>query len=86
LFNTTMPQLAKFASDHILNVPVLDRTELSGAFEYRQIVPDDEPAYSGPGHQGSFVNMISAIGLKLERSKGPVEVLVIDHAEKPTSN
>jgi uncharacterized protein (TIGR03435 family) len=86
LFNTSMPQLAKFASDHMLNVPVLDRTELSGPFDYRQAVPDDEPAYSGPSHQGSFINMLSVVGLKLERSKGPVEVLVIDHAEKPSSN
>ena len=26
------------------------------------------------------------LGLKLERQKGPVEILVIDHAEKPVEN
>jgi len=26
------------------------------------------------------------MGLKLESAKGPVEVLVIDHAEKPAEN
>ena len=86
LFNISMAQLAKFASDSMLNVPVLDRTGLSGPFDYKQAVPDDEPAYSGPSHQASFLNMLSVVGLKLERSKGPVEVLVIDHAEKPSSN
>lgn len=86
LYNTSMPQLAKFASDFYLHVPVLDRTELSGPYDYRQAVPDDEPAYSGASHEVSFLNMFSAVGLKLVRSKGPVEVLVIDKAEKPSPN
>jgi uncharacterized protein (TIGR03435 family) len=84
LFHTSMPQLAKFASDYVLHVPVLDRTELSGPFEYWQAAPDDEPAYAGQGNDDSFLSMLSTVGLKLERSKGPVETLVIDHAEKPT--
>jgi uncharacterized protein (TIGR03435 family) len=28
----------------------------------------------------------SELGLKLEEGKGPVEVLVIDHIEKPSEN
>lgn len=86
LYNVSMPQLAKFASDYHLHVPVLDRTGLSGPFDYRQAVPDDEPAYSGPAHTQSFMNMVSTVGLKLERSKGPVEILVIDKAERPSAN
>ena len=39
LFNTTMPRLAKFAADYVLHSPVLDRTELSGPFDYRQPTP-----------------------------------------------
>jgi uncharacterized protein (TIGR03435 family) len=27
-----------------------------------------------------------ALGLKLERSRGPVETIVIDHLEKPSAN
>jgi uncharacterized protein (TIGR03435 family) len=26
------------------------------------------------------------LGLKLERQKGPVDIMVIDHAEKPSEN
>jgi uncharacterized protein (TIGR03435 family) len=85
LFRTSMPQLAKFAYDRT-GTPVLDRTGLSGPFDYRQAVPDDEPAYSGPAHIDSFMNMLSTVGLKLERSKGPVETLVIDKVEKPSAN
>jgi uncharacterized protein (TIGR03435 family) len=86
LFSFSMPQLAKFTSDYMLHVPVLDRTGLSGPFDYRQAVPDDEPVYGSPGNVDSFMNMLSVVGLKLERSKGPVETLVIDKAEKPSPN
>jgi uncharacterized protein (TIGR03435 family) len=29
---------------------------------------------------------VRALGLKLERSRGPVEMIVIDHLEKPSAN
>jgi uncharacterized protein (TIGR03435 family) len=82
---TSMPQLAKFASDFILHVAVLDRTKLSGSFDYRQRVPDLDPRYSGD-QSDSFLSYLSEIGLKLERSKGPVEYFVVDHAAKPSAN
>lgn len=85
VFATSMPQLAKFASDFILHVPVLDRTALSGRFNYRQRVPDLEPKYSGD-QSDSFLSFMQELGLKLERAKGPVETLVIDHAAKPSPN
>jgi len=84
IYATTMPQLAKYASDHILRAPVLDRTELSGSFDYKQRLPDLEPNYSDPSE--SFLRFLPEMGLKLERSKGPVEVLVIDHAARPSAN
>jgi uncharacterized protein (TIGR03435 family) len=81
---TTMPQLAKFASAVILHAPVVDRTELSGSFDYTQTVLDSEPNYGD--NSDSFQRLIPELGLKLERSKGPVETLVIDHAAKPSPN
>ncbi len=85
VFATTMPQLAKFASDFILHVPVLDRTDLAGSFDYKQPQPDLEPNYSGD-QSASFRSYLSELGLKLERSQGPIESFVIDHAAKPTPN
>jgi len=79
-----MPQLAKFASDYVLRTPVLDRTELSGSFDYRQPVPDAEPKYGD--NPDSFLNLLRELGLKVERSKGPVEIFVIDNAAKPSPN
>jgi len=82
---TSMPQLAKFASDFVLHVPVSDRTEISGWFYYRQREPDLEPVYSGD-QSDSFLSYLREIGLKLTRAKGPVVTFVIDHAEKPSPN
>jgi uncharacterized protein (TIGR03435 family) len=84
IFKTTMPELAKFAADFYLHAPVLDRTQLGGLFDYRQSQPDLDPNYTD--NADSFLRMIQAIGLKLERSKGPVETFVIDSAAKPTPN
>jgi uncharacterized protein (TIGR03435 family) len=79
-----MPQLAKFASAYVLHAPVVDRTALSGTFDYRQSVPDLEPNYSD--NSESFLHMISEVGLKLERTRGSVEMFVIDSAAKPSPN
>jgi uncharacterized protein (TIGR03435 family) len=59
---------------------------LSGPFEYWQADPDEDPDYGGPAATDRFMNMLSVVGFKLERSKGPVETLVIDKAEKPSPN
>jgi len=79
-----MTQLARFASDFVLRAPVLDRTELNGAFDYKQNQLDAEPNYSD--NTDSFLRLMPELGLKLERSRGPVEVFVIDDAAKPSPN
>jgi uncharacterized protein (TIGR03435 family) len=84
LYNTTMPQLAKFASDNMMRAPVLDRTRLTGSFDYWG-PPEDWTTYQ-QDHPASFLNMLRDIGLQLVPAKGPVETLVIDHAEPPSSD
>lgn len=74
--------------------PVIDRTGLSGTFdfslEWTQAVAGDMAV--GPNAQGEEPGpsiaqaMKQQLGLKLESTKGPVELLVIDHVEKPTAN
>jgi uncharacterized protein (TIGR03435 family) len=81
---TAMPQLARWASYYVLHAPVLDGTELSGSFDYKQESRDFEPNYTD--NTDSFLRLLPELGLKLERSKAPVEIFVIDQAAKPSPN
>ena len=45
---------------------------------------DENPNYTD--NTDSFQRLVPELGLKLVRSKGPVETFVIDHAEKPSEN
>lgn len=84
LFNTSLPQLARFASDYVLHKPVADKTELEGSFDYRE--PDANTPQEMGDFESAFTVFIQEVGLKLTSSKGPVETFVIEHAEKPPPN
>ncbi|HTS29910.1 MAG TPA: TIGR03435 family protein [Bryobacteraceae bacterium] len=84
LFNASMPQLAKFASDYVLHKPVIDQTGLEGSFDYRD--RDAKIRQDNGDFEGSFTVFIRDIGLKLTSAKGPVATFVIEHAEKPSPN
>jgi uncharacterized protein (TIGR03435 family) len=62
---------------------VLDQTGLTGAFDIKlEWTPDGDDA-SGPS---IFTAVQEQLGLQLESAKGPVEILVIEHAEKPAAD
>jgi uncharacterized protein (TIGR03435 family) len=68
----------------LLGRTVVDNTGLSGEFDYRlEWAPDKVEAPSGPS---IFTALQEQLGLKLNSAKGPVEVIVIDSAEKPSEN
>jgi uncharacterized protein (TIGR03435 family) len=56
--------------------PVLDRTDLTGSFDFTL-----ENVYDPEEHDLVTIaqSTVRALGLKLERSRGPVETIVIDH-------
>lgn len=71
---------------------VIDRTGLKGnyhvTYEYPMEVrfgPTNGDA-SDPQDSGELARSLDAMGLRLEKGTEPVDVLVIDHAEKPTEN
>lgn len=79
---------------NMLGSPVLDKTGLTGRYNFTLEWTDERfrrPA-NGPDAPEfeAFPDLFSALqnqlGLKLEVKKGPVEVLVVDHAEKATEN
>ena len=69
--------------------PMIDRTGLNGRYDFTVEYEADTDA---PGPFGRLVGaalfkaLEAQAGLKLEATKGPVEILVIDHAEKPSAN
>lgn len=90
IYNASMPEVANYFSNSFLHKPVLDRTGLEGAFDFRWIIPDTDSNVRGDEFmnmvQTSYPLFIEAMGLKLTKSTGPIETFVIDHAEPPTPN
>ena len=87
--NTTMAQLAEHLG-HSVSRPVIDQTDLSGRFDltldtiFESVVvaPNRaEPDLPAP----DFLDALrEQLGLKLESTKAPVQILVIDHVERPS--
>jgi uncharacterized protein (TIGR03435 family) len=74
---------------------VMDRTGIAGTFDYElEWVPDaaNMPLINGAKPEGNqdgpsiFTAVQEQLGLKLESARGPVEVLVIERAEKAKDN
>jgi uncharacterized protein (TIGR03435 family) len=88
-----MEFLAEDLSDE-LGRKVLDRTGLTGRYDFTLTwTPDDSAAATGGSAasgaaQGPslFTAVQEQLGLKLEPVKAPVDVVVIDHLEKPSEN
>ena len=67
---------------------VIDKTGLTGSYDIDlKWTPDDAPAGADADTGPSiFTALQEQLGLKLEAAKGPVETLVVDHAELPAEN
>ena len=69
---------------------MIDATKLTGRFaiDLRFSIPAQgaEPAGGTPGAPEIFTALQEQLGLKLEPSRTEVNVLVIEHIERPTEN
>jgi uncharacterized protein (TIGR03435 family) len=83
----------------ILGRSVIDKTEMTGNYDFKlEWTPDegerrmvsasggDGPAPSDAAGPSIFTAVQDQLGLKLESTKGPVEILVIERAEKASEN
>jgi len=76
-----------------LQMPVVDETGLTGkydfAIDFTPYLPD--PAHNMDGTKPDTTGILMAamegeLGIKMESRKAQVEVMVIDHVEKPSEN
>jgi len=94
----SMPAFVKMLST-MIGREVIDKTGFTGRFAlHLEFAMDDAlaglPGAAGPSAQPADSSARPSIGtalqeqlgLKLQSSTGPVDVLVIDHAERPTAN
>jgi uncharacterized protein (TIGR03435 family) len=88
----SMANVARVLSS-TLDRPVLDKTGLGGRYTFRLEWDADEnqPTAAGDVHipnlnTSLFRAIETQLGLRLEVQKGPVDVMVIDHADRPSPN
>jgi uncharacterized protein (TIGR03435 family) len=94
--NATLADFAGFLQGGVIDRPILDRTGLAGRYDFgllwRPEIPLGGPANNPPPPSDSdgLPDVLTAIqqqlGLRLEATKTPTEVIVIDHLEKPSEN
>jgi uncharacterized protein (TIGR03435 family) len=75
-----MAQLSDTLASSLQQV-VVDHTELKGVYDIDLTWAADQTTDSGPS---LFTALQEQLGLKLQPTKAQVDVLVIDHVEKPT--
>jgi uncharacterized protein (TIGR03435 family) len=64
---------------------VIDRTGLAGAWDFElTFAPADVAASAATDTPSLFTALQEQLGLKLEATRAPVEVLVVDRIERPT--
>jgi uncharacterized protein (TIGR03435 family) len=77
----TMARLAEYLSGQT-GRPTLDNTGLKGVYDFR-VEWATSDASSGPS---VFTALEEQLGLRVEATKGPIETIVVDRAEKPSAN
>ena len=80
--SASMTQIASALTSNV-DRPVFDRTGLAGTYYFDLTYAGDAPGSPLP----SLPTVLrERFGLELKPDTGPVEVLVIDRAERPTPN
>jgi uncharacterized protein (TIGR03435 family) len=93
--STPIAALANYLASTVVQTVVVDRTGLEGRYEITlEWTPDraplpptgDAPPAAASDKPSIFAALQEQLGLKLEPERGPVDVVVIDHVERPTEN
>jgi uncharacterized protein (TIGR03435 family) len=95
--NGTLHDFTGFLQTMVLDRPVVDRTELKGKYDFGLTFLPDESQFGGHSPVPKLADgveaapalsdaMLAQLGLKLSTEKTGVEVIAIDHVEKPSAN
>lgn len=92
--NATMADFVSLLQRAVLDRPVVDRTGLTGRYDFDLEWAPDETQFGGavpvaPADAESppfFTAIEQQLGLRLEAMRGPIEALVVDSAERPSAN
>ena len=85
-YGMTMTQLAEMGLARSVLRPVIDRTELRGTYTWTLEWAPDDSRDANTDLPSLMTALVEQLGLKLEPTRGSVEVLVIDHVEPPTAD
>ncbi len=77
----TMRSFAQFLSEEV-DRPVLDKTGLAGSYDFTIGWAGDSTIDTTETGPSIFKALEEQLGLKLETGKGPVEIILVDHAER----
>lgn len=87
----SMAWLADRLARMVLRTDVTDKTGLTGVYDFQLEFAPTGPfapasADSDVSSAPSLFTAVQALGLKLEAHKRPIQVVVVDHVEKPSAN
>jgi uncharacterized protein (TIGR03435 family) len=69
----------------LLDRPVIDQTGLTGNYDFRIEFTPEAPSFDATGP--TFIEALKEqAGLKLVPEKRPIDIIIVDHVERPTEN
>jgi uncharacterized protein (TIGR03435 family) len=85
--HTTMPEFTDFLMGWIQDRQIVDETRLNGRYDFTVSTPTSSVRSGNDMDKATaFLLAVRPLGFKLVPRKEPIEVIVIDHIDKPTAN
>ena len=96
--NSSMSDFAGMMQETVMDRPVIDQTGLPGRYDFNLNWTPDDSQFGGMGGKipppadntnpppNLYTAIQEQIGLKLDATKAPTDVMVVDHVEKPSEN
>jgi uncharacterized protein (TIGR03435 family) len=96
--NANMGDFCGMMQNVVLDRPIVDQTGITGRWDFSLKWTPDDSQFGGMGAKippstdtadappNLYTAIQEQIGLKLEATKAPADVIIIDHVEKPSAN